>query len=157
MALFLSTYTNRLDRKGRVSVPATYRAALMKTDGTGIAVLCDFNQNCLKAFDVATLEAMAQGMQDEVNPFAPVGSETVDMLAIFEETRVLEWDAEGRVVLPPDFVTFAQLDEEACFVGQGAYFEIWNPAAHAERRAAVRERLKVNPPQISMTGKRRTP
>ena len=47
MALFLSSYENRLDTKGRISVPASFRAAIAKDDFAGVILFRSFTNNSI--------------------------------------------------------------------------------------------------------------
>ena len=47
--MFLSTYENRLDKKGRVSVPASYRSYLSSLGYNGVICYPSFNYNSLEA------------------------------------------------------------------------------------------------------------
>ena len=62
---------------------------------------------------------------------------------IFGDSVQVPFDGEGRIVLPPSLATFAQLDEQAAFVGLGAKFQIWDPVQLEKRQAEARERVKT--------------
>ena len=46
---------------------------------------------------------------------------------IFGEAVQLSFDGEGRVILPQSLMKHAGIEEQACFVGKGVIFEIWQP------------------------------
>lgn len=152
MALFLSTVTNRIDRKGRVSIPAPYRAALTTPEFAGVVVFPNFGQPCLRGMAYQSLLDIAESLEAQHELFSP----EYDAIAssIFAESRTLEWDAEGRIVLPADLIEHAGLNEEACFVGKVSWFEIWDPTAYAPIRAEARELAKAKPLSIKIGGVR---
>jgi MraZ protein len=52
------------------------------------------------------------------------------------------WTARGRIVLPNTLKEHAGITADVAFVGLGAMFQMWEPAAYAERHAAVREHAR---------------
>lgn len=146
MALFLSTYTNKVDKKGRVSVPAPFRAALSGQHFPGIVAYGSFVHPCIEACGMERIERLSESI-DSLDPF----SETRDAFAthILGGSVQLAFDGEGRVMLPEALLKKAEIMDQAVFVGKGQTFEIWNPntfAAYAgkaeklakEQRASLR-------------------
>lgn len=139
MALFLSTYTNKVDRKGRVSVPASFRAALAGEAFQGIVLFRSHGHDCLEGFGQSAMEAIS-GRMDHFDLFS---AEQDDMAtAIFGEAVQLPFDGDGRVILPDSLIAFASLSEQAAFVGLGRKFQIWNPQAFEARRKEARENVQ---------------
>lgn len=139
MALFLSTYTNKVDRKGRVSVPASFRTALAAESFQGIVLFRSNTHLCLEGFGQGAMEELS----NRLDHFDLFSAEQDDMAtAIFGEAVQLPFDGDGRVVMPADLITFARLDEQAAFVGLGRKFQVWNPAEFEKRRAAVRKSVQ---------------
>lgn len=130
MALFLSTIVNKVDKKGRVSVPAAFRSALVGQAFPGIVAFRTFTSH--PVIEASGIDRMAKFSEelDQVDE----ASERADYLrAVLGDARQFGWDAEGRIVLPQDWAEFAGIGEEAAFVGQGKFFLIREPtAARAE-------------------------
>ncbi len=137
--LFLSTYINKIDKKGRVSVPASFRSSLSQQNFPGIIAYSSFINPCIEACGINRIEILNQTI-DSLDPY----SEARDAFAttILGGCIQLAFDSEGRVILPEDLISFASLDEQACFVGKGATFEIWNPKAFEEYASLAREIAK---------------
>lgn len=148
MALFLSTYTNKVDKKGRVSVPASFRAALGDQLSQGIVVFCSGQHSCLEGFDCAKMEEISERL-DAFDLF----SDDQDDLAttVFGESVQLLFDAEGRVTLPLELMEAAHIVDSATFVGLGRKFQIWSPeqfkARKSRARASVQDK-KLTIPKI---------
>lgn len=141
MALFLSTYTNKVDRKGRISVPASFRAALSAESFQGIVLFRSNNHVCLEGFGHSAME----GLSNRLDHYDLFSAEQDDMAtAIFGEAVQLPFDGDGRVVLPGDLINFAKLDEHAAFVGLGRKFQVWNPSEFERRRDAARKSVQDN-------------
>jgi MraZ protein len=139
--LFLSTYHNRIDKKGRVSIPAQFRAVLATQEFPGIVAYLSPLHICIEACGMNRIMKINQ----RVERFDPY-SEERDAFAttIFGESLQLAFDPEGRVMLPETLIKAAKLSEHATIVGKGEIFEIWEPKAfeaHAKRaRDLVREK-----------------
>ena len=137
--LFLSTYINKIDKKGRISVPASFRSSLNQQSFPGIIAYSSFINPCIEACGISRIEVLNQTI-DSLDPY----SEARDAFAttILGGCVQLAFDGEGRIILPEDLISFAQLDEQACFVGKGATFEIWRPDIFEEYAAKARELAK---------------
>lgn len=149
MGLFLSTFENKRDKKGRVSVPASFRAALPLTLYQGIIVYRSHKFPALEACGMDRMESISQAL-DQMDVF----SDAQDELAttIFADSHQLPLDADGRVSLPDDLLKHADITERVLFVGAGPIFRIWEPTAFADyqekARLAVKEKgLTLRLPQ----------
>lgn len=122
--LFLSTYHNRLDKKGRISVPAQFRAVLAAQQFQGIVVYASPQYTCIEACGMERILKINQRIE-QMDPY----SEERDAFAtaIFGESVQLSFDTEGRVMLPDTLITFARLTEQVTIVGKGEIFELWEP------------------------------
>lgn len=145
MALFLSTYHNKLDKKGRISVPAPFRAALVQQNFTGIVVYASFINPCIEACAMNRIEKLSLRLET-LDPF----SEERDAFAatILGGSVQLAFDGEGRVMLPEQLIVQAGLKDAAIFVGKGPTFEIWEPRtfqsyAERARKLALEKRLAL--------------
>ena len=61
---------------------------------------------------------------------------------IFGDSVHLQFDGEGRVMLPQDLIAHANLGEQVTFVGLGKKFQIWSPASFSERKKAAQETVR---------------
>ena len=155
MGLFLSTTINKVDKKGRVSVPAAFRAAVVDraVDGRGvegrddpalsfqgIVVFRSFKHDALDGAGMDRMEALSASL-DQMDSF----SDDQDDLAatIFADARQLPFDGEGRVVIPDDMMQFAGIADRCAFVGRGKTFQIWEPDAFAAHQSNARARIRA--------------
>ena len=99
MALFLSTYVNKVDKKGRVSVPAQFRAALASETYQGIVVFRCNQHTGLEGFSWSFMEEVGQRL-DNFDLFS--NSQDDLATAIFGDSVQLPFDGDGRVVLPSE-------------------------------------------------------
>ena len=122
--LFLSSYTNKIDRKGRVSVPSSFRDSLIMETFNGIIAYTSFVNPCVEACGMERMEILSETI-DNLDPY----SETRDAFAttILGGCVQLSLDCDGRIILPKSLIEAAGLKDQACFVGKGTTFEIWSP------------------------------
>ncbi|MBQ8256138.1 MAG: division/cell wall cluster transcriptional repressor MraZ [Alphaproteobacteria bacterium] len=147
MSLFLSSYENRLDTKGRISVPASFRASVSNEKFPGVVLYRSFTNDCIEGVSMSRMEQMASAT-DKMGVF---DSELDDLSAmLFADARPLAFDVTGRVIIPSDLLAHAGITDTAIFVGRGNSFQIWNPDAFraAQERALknlrhVRPNLKI--------------
>ena len=152
MALFIDTFINKVDRKGRVSVPATFRAALAGQNFHGIVGLPSFKY---PAVQCAGIDWM-QGLGDNLRQVDLFSDQHDDLTAtLFPDAKQLAFDGEGRIVLPEILAKHAGITTLAAFVGRGSIFEIWEPrgfeayTAEARRRAVEQGRTLRQGPEGS--------
>ena len=139
MALFLSTFINKIDSKGRVSVPAQFRLSLMNKEFSGIVVYESFVNDCVEGCDIERIRQISESI-DNLDPF----SEDRDALAtaLLGGSVQLAMDAEGRVIMPENLLKKAKIKDSAVFVGKGATFEIWQPDKFEEYMSKSRKDAK---------------
>tara|TARA_E500000178_G_C17002859_1_gene746596 strand:- start:794 stop:1297 length:504 start_codon:yes stop_codon:yes gene_type:complete len=151
MVLFLSTVTNRVDKKGRVSVPAGFRTKLSEAGHQSI--VCYESLGDHPCIDGCSLERMAQLAEsfDEMDPF----NEERNAFAahILGGAKELPIDGDGRIVLPGEFMEFAGIEGEAAFVGLGQTFQIWSPDQFASYRAGARKLARASRGNIPWSGR----
>jgi MraZ protein len=146
VALFVSNFTNKIDRKGRVSVPAQYRQ-ILATKGSDMVVLYPHPKHpAIEGSGMDWLEDYAARLAQ-----LPEYDDDRDALqSLFSQVCQISPDSEGRITLPETLAAYAGLSETAIFVGLGGKFEIWEPARRAEhfsqQQARLRERNLTVPP-----------
>lgn len=141
MALFMSTYGNKVDGKGRVSVPASFRASAQKSGYDGIILFQSPTFPCLEGTDLAFMQRMSDRLGSQHGPFdePALVAGGVDLFSVAKE---LSFDSNGRVVLPTELRDLAGIEEQATFVGQGPKFQLWSTERFdAERAKATTARL----------------
>jgi MraZ protein len=148
MALFIGTHQNKLDAKGRVSIPAQFRSVLKKMShaGEGASVATMYlrpsHQNpCIEGWTEFGFEALSAPVAEGYNLFSPEHEDFV--LTLFGDACAMETDKEGRIMLPPNLVTHAELTENVMFIGSRNIFQIWEPEAGARRLAEAREKTRA--------------
>ena len=139
--MFLSSYENKLDKKGRVSVPASYRSHLSNLGYNGVICYPSFNHQSIEAWPQDRIEKISNAI-DSLNPF----EEKRDYFAtsILSESINLQFDAEGRISLTSKLLKHAKIRNSMLFVGQGKTFQIWEPTNFEKFRANARKKANIN-------------
>ena len=139
--MFLSTFENKLDKKGRVSVPSSFRSYLSNLGYNGIVCYPSFNHQCLEAWPQDRIEKLTNAI-DSLNPF----EEKKDFFAtsILAESNNLQFDNEGRISLSLKLLKHAKIKNSMLFVGQGQTFQIWEPAAFQKFKVNARKKANLN-------------
>ena len=135
-SLFLSTYGNKIDTKGRVSMPASFRDIITKENDTNVVVYKSLSKPCLEGCTNAHIEKLQSAM-DNFDPFSP--EKDAFETAIFSDSVSLEIDKDGRINIPKKYSGYANIDGVALFVGKGKTFEIWNPDKYEEYSKKCRD------------------
>jgi MraZ protein len=146
--LFLSTFTNKLDRKGRLSVPASYRHALEKEEFRGVVLFPSCKVPALEACSYSRMEKLSSSV-DSLDLFSDAQDDLTSSL--FASAQPLTFDGEGRITLPADFIALLQVTDEISIVGRGATFQLWQPAAFRAHQEVVRERTRQTAPVLKLT------
>jgi MraZ protein len=141
---FVSHFTNRFDAKGRISIPASFRAVLAKDGFDGLYLH--------PSLDAPALDCGGNALLSEIDALLatmPAFSEPRDVFAtaLLGTSEVLRPDSEGRVILSETSRAFAGLTGEAVFVGQGHKFQIWAPdrfRAHLEEAKTRVRQLRAD-------------
>ena len=139
--MFLSSYENKLDKKGRVSVPASYRSYLSNLGYNGVVCYPSFNNQSIEAWPQDRIEKISNTI-DSLNPF----EEKRDFFAtsILSESVNLHFDNEGRISLSQKLLNHARIKQSMMFVGQGKTFQIWEPKTFEKFRMNARKKSNLN-------------
>lgn len=143
MALLVGRHLNKVDKKGRVSVPKPFRDALAPAGGAaflGLYAYPLFKTSALEACDEAFMRRLSSSLED-LDMFS---DEQDDLAAILlENAHPLPFDPEGRIVLPQELTDYAGIQAEVLFVGRGARFQIWEPGAYETHRRQAFDRARA--------------
>jgi MraZ protein len=120
-AMFLGTYTPRLDDKGRLILPAKFRSQL----APGL-VMTRGQERCLFLLPLEEFRRM----HDQIRQAPVTSKQARDYLRVFLSGASDELpDKQGRISIPPALRTYAGLDRDVAVIGAGTRVEIWDLAA----------------------------
>lgn len=141
MADFVSHYTNRLDAKGRVSVPAPFRQALTRDGFEGLYCFPSLHHPAVDAGGhqlVAEIRKRLEGLATLTDDHDALST------ALYGASETLKIDRDGRVMLSDTLREHAGIGDQVTFVGQGYKFQIWEPTRfRAHRAEAMRRAMEM--------------
>jgi MraZ protein len=145
MDRFVSNYTLRLDAKGRVSIPAPFRAVLARDGFEGLY--------CYPTLDAPALDAGGNALmaeiEDLIGRFAPYSEEREQFsTALYSTSEVLKIDGEGRVMLTEPLKSHAGIVDAVAFAGLGHKFRIWEPGRFRAELAEATKKVRALKPQL---------
>ena len=139
MSAFLSTVTNKIDSKGRVSVPAAFRAVASAQGFNGIYLYPSFTEQAIEGGGQFLMDNVSQ-MVARLDPYSDEGSALAT--ALFADSHQIHFDGDGRISLPDILLEHAGINKAITFVGLGAKFQIWEPAKFDAYRADARAQAR---------------
>ena len=130
-----------MDKKGRVSVPASFRSHLSNLGYNGLVCYPSFNNQSIEAWPQNRIEKIASTI-DTLSPF----EEKRDFFAtsILSECTNLQFDSEGRISITLKLLKHAKIKNSMLFVGQGKTFQIWEPTIFEKFRVNARKKSNLN-------------
>ena len=150
--MFLSSYENKLDKKGRVSVPATFRSHLSSMGYNGFISYPSFSNTALEACSQDRIEKLSNAI-DSLNPF----EEKRDFFAtsVLSESINLQFDTEGRVSFTERLLDHAKIKNNILFVGLGKTFQIWEPKIFEKFKVVARKKAYQNRSNLKWENKQK--
>ena len=150
--MFLSSYENKLDKKGRVSVPASFRSHLSSIGYNGFVAYPSFNHEALEACSEDRIEKLSNTI-DSLNPV----EEKRDYFAtsVLSESLSLQFDSEGRVLITDKLLDHAKIKNSILFVGLGKTFQIWDPKSFEKFKIVARKKAYQNRSNLKWENKQK--
>lgn len=129
--MFLGVSTLSLDSKGRLAVPAKYRALLRDSGAYVYVTISPHEEPCLLMYPQGEWLPLAEKLSRLPSMEKKVRQMQRRLLGHALE---LEMDGQGRILLSNELRAFAHLDKQVCLVGQGKKFEIWDESRWLSER-----------------------
>ncbi len=148
--LFIDTITNKVDAKGRVSIPSEYRE-ITKSQESAIILYRSLTSPCIEGCLESLLEKLAEDIETSMDFFSQTQDDLTNL--IFGDAKKFDFDSTGRILLSEKLISHANIKEEAVFVGKGKKFQIWSKENWQTEEKRVRESALKNRPTLSGEGK----
>ena len=138
MDLFVSHFTNKVDKKGRISLPSLFRNVLPKNNKNEIILYKSLKYNSIEGCNSNRINEIS----NRINTLDIFSDDQDDFAtSIFSEIVPTNLDKEGRFLIPENLKIHARIASLATFIGQGHFFQIWEPSAAIARQKQSRQRL----------------
>jgi MraZ protein len=139
MKQLFGTHENKLDAKGRVSVPAAFRKAWQSVADMTIVLRPSLLPGCVEGWPLPNYERFTE--KAEAYPEADADGEAY-VSTVFSEAEEVDIDGQGRIMIPAKLVARAGISDAVCFLGRGSHFQIWTPEAAEAFLAQGRVRVQ---------------
>ena len=146
MALFLSTHDNKMDAKGRVSVPAPFRKVLARADN-GLILYPSPDKHCLIGCTEERMEFIAETI-DQMDQNSEEAAVYMQLMASAHPANI---DSDGRIMLSASLIAYAGLSAAVTFTGVGRDFQIWDTAQYDDYSAKIKSSTAFKQTQIRMS------
>ncbi len=146
MDRFVGNVTLRLDSKGRVSIPASFRSVVSRDGVEGLY--------CYPALDRPAIDAGGRALMSEIEAliarYAPYSEEREQFaLALYGASEMCKIDTEGRVNLGDRLKRHAGIADAVTFVGLGHKFQIWEPGRFQNELAEATQKVRALKAELS--------
>ena len=116
--MFMGEYNHTIDTKGRMIIPAKIREQL-----GDLCIVTKGLDNCLAIYTKEAWKKISTALQLQSSTKASVRALK---RFVFGSAAELEYDKQGRVLIPVPLREYASLDKQAVIVGAGDHVEIWS-------------------------------
>ncbi len=147
--MFLSTSHNKIDLKCRVSIPASFRVNLEKSNEK-LILFKSLQFKCIEGTTSTRMKTYVNAI-DELDALS---DEAFILRMMMADSFEIKFDINGRVVIPEILMNFAKLNDKAVFMGIGESFYIWSPTEYEYQYTKSQEILKAKgPPKLILKKK----
>ena len=143
----MDTITNKVDTKGRVSLPSDYRA-IVKELSTEIVCYRSLTSPCIEGCLEDLLDKLATDMENSLDFFSQQQDDLTNL--IFGDAKRFPFDSTGRIVLSEKLLSHANITDNAVFVGKGKKFQIWNQENWNIEEQRIRQEVLKRRPQLNL-------
>ena len=148
---FRGEHTQKVDGKGRVSIPSRFRRIIESGDpdwASGkspefVIVYGDENWKFLECYTVGSME----NLEEDIDQL-PIGDDREYLETIYHgHSMEMSVDKTGRIVLSKKLRDKLEIDDEAFFIAKGSYFEIWKPETYDSTKKVRTDSYLVDKPE----------
>jgi len=141
--LFSGSFDHAIDEKGRVSIPARFRDALLREQCESLMITNSFSNGdkpCLQLYTPSEWDRQVIAPAQQKPQFDPAFEEY--LLFFIGMAHEVPLDRQGRILIPPKLREHARLERDVTFTARGAYFQLWDKAIFEQVLAAAADKFK---------------
>lgn len=132
MNTFIGNIEAKLDEKGRIFVPATYRRLLSEMQSKHIIMRRDTDNECLIFYPEQVWNEKVSNLRQALNEWDP--DDQMILMQFMSDAEILDTDAQGRILLQKRNLEAIEAGQELVFVGLFDRFALWNKETFQARR-----------------------
>ncbi len=134
--LYIGEYACKVDDKGRVALPASFRAN-STTSELQFTLKKDLFFDCLVLYTMSEWEKQVADMDSKLDPYNPADISL--RRKFFRDATVVEVDASGRILIPKRLWELIGVEKEVVFAGQNTKIEIWSKQGYEQNDMTMEE------------------
>ncbi len=145
---FLGNIEAKVDAKGRVFLPATFRKMLLASGEDALMLRKDVFQDCLVLYPESVWNEQMDLMRQRLNRWDK--REQLVFRQFVSQVERVTLDGNGRLLIAKRFAQMAHITQDVKFIGMGDTIEIWSnslteqPFMNAEDFGAALEDMMGN-------------
>ena len=147
MNTFIGQIECRVDDKGRVFVPATYRKILSEMGAQHLIMRRDTDNECIIFYPDSVWNRKVESLRESLDEWNP--EDQMLLMQFMSEAEILDMDAQGRVLLQKKHLEMIGAEQDIVFVGMLDRIAVWNPEVFADKQmptqdlaSLIRQRMK---------------
>ena len=137
MQTFVGNIEGRLDEKGRIFVPATYRRILAETESKRIVMRRDTDNECLMFYPEQVWNEKVEQLRAALDEWDP--EDQLILMQFMSDAEYMEMDGQGRILLQKKNLETIGAQQDVLFVGMLNRFALWSPETFASKRLSQSE------------------
>ena len=143
MKTFLGKIEAKIDVKGRVFVPSVFRKVFSEEDRERVVVRMEADEKYLVVYPESVWNRQVLDLQSKLNEWDP--EDQMLLMQFVGDAEMLDFDAQGRVLLPKRLQSRLGGDSELIFFCMVDRIALWSKSMYEEQfamKAKLSERLK---------------
>ena len=137
MNTFIGNIDARLDAKGRVFIPASYRKILVEMGSSHIVMRRDTDNECVVFYPEQVWHSKVSQLRDALDEWNP--EDQMILMQFMSEAELLEMDSQGRVLLQKKVLEMIGAQQDILFVGMLDRFAIWAPKTFETKQMSQKD------------------
>ena len=123
MATFIGDITCKVDAKGRIMLPSTFKKQMPKEAQDTFVVKKDIFENCLVLFPLDEWERQNRIIRSKINPYKKEHNKF--LRNFYRGAAELVLDSSNRILIPRRLLEQVGISREVVLAGQDGKIEIW--------------------------------
>jgi len=120
---FAGEYSNTLDSKNRVNIPAKFRKALDPINDRTFVITRGFDR-CLTLYPIQEWNVVEQ----QLASLSSIRNRNREFVrSIVRYASYVQYDRQGRIVIPDNLKLYASIEKEVSIIGMITKIELWSP------------------------------
>lgn len=121
---FLGNSEAKLDAKGRVFLPSSFRKQMQTSTGDGLILRKDIFQDCLILYPESVWNEQLNELRSRLNRWN--SQHQMIFRQFVSDVEIITLDSNGRFLIPKRYLKLAQINQEVRFIGMDDTIEIWS-------------------------------